>query len=142
MVYSHRERMVSKKRILKTDIKPKNYLKEQEETTSSYFTKKTKYEDDDGVVLTYDEMVKRVLKVLGDKPMRAHEIFIGVKLTKNRKIHLLPTMARDQYLESYRNSITDTLFYKKRDVNLLQELLYGDILKRFKIKGVIRVHMR
>lgn len=142
MVYSHKERMMNRKRIIKTVIKPKDYKKEQQETTSSYFTKKSKYEDDDGVVVSYDDMVTRVLKVVGNKAMRAHEIFKQIKLTKNRNMHLLPTMARDQYLESFRNGITDTLFYKKRDINLLQELFYGDILKKFKIKEIIRVHMR
>ena len=98
------------------------------------------YVDFDGNKFTYSQICDKVNNLLGENIWQGKTIFNYLKMDHMENVHLLPTMAHDNLLEHIRRGASDTLFYRKLGVNLLQELLHP--MPNFKIKGVTRVHMR
>ena len=102
--------------------------------------KKKIYVDKEGNEFTYSQMCDKVNEVLGDNTWQGKTIFDHMNMDHMANVHLLPTMTNDNLLEHIRRGVNDMLFYRKAEVNLLQELLHP--VPKFNIKSVIRVHMR
>lgn len=102
--------------------------------------KKKTYTDKEGNEFTYSQMCDKVNEVLGDNTWQGKTIFDHMNMDHMANVHLLPTMTNDNLLEHIRRGVNDMLFYRKAEVNLLQELLHP--VPKFNIKSVIRVHMR
>jgi hypothetical protein len=98
------------------------------------------YVDFDGNKFTYSQICDKVNNLLGENIWQGKTIFNYLKMDHMENVHLLPTMAHDSILEHVRRGASDTLFYRKLGINLLQELLHP--MPNFKINGVTRVHMR
>lgn len=98
------------------------------------------YVDFDGNKFTYSQICDKVNNILGGNIWQGKTIFNYLKMDFMDNVHLLPTMIHDNLLENIRRGASDTLFYRKLGVNLLQKLLHP--MPNFKIKGVTRVRMR
>ena len=128
------------KKIIKTEMTPEEYELATKLTDNKISAKQKVYVDNDGIKFTYSQMCEKVQSVLRNETWRAQTIFQHMNMEHIPNVHLLPTMAHDNIVEPIRRGTSDTLFYRKLGVNLLQELLHPK--PKFKIKGVTRVHMR
>lgn len=129
----------------KLDVVIKHMTPEEYETATKkaefqVSAKQKIYVDFDGNKFTYSQICDKVNNLLGENIWQGKTIFNYLKMDHMENVHLLPTMAHDNLLEHIRRGASDTLFYRKLGVNLLQELLHP--MPNFKIKGVTRVHMR
>ena len=129
----------------KLDVVIKHMTPEEYETATKkaefqVSAKQKIYVDFDGNKFTYSQICDKVNNILGENIWQSKTIFNYLKMDHMENVHLLPTMAHDSILEHVRRGASDTLFYRKLGVNLLQELLHP--MPNFKINGVTRVHMR
>ena len=132
--------MRKKHNVIIKHMTPKEYKRTTQLSPVHLGTKQKIYVDFDGNKFTYSQICDKVNNILGENIWQGKTIFTHLKMDHMENVHLLPTMAHDNLLEHIRRGASDTLFYRKLGVNLLQELLHP--MPNFKIKGVTRVHMR
>ena len=132
--------MRKKHNVVIKHMTPEEYEVATKQAEFQVSAKQKIYVDFDGNKFTYSQMCDKVNKVIGENIWQGKTIFTHLKMDHMENVHLLPTMAHDSILEHVRRGASDTLFYRKLGINLLQELLHP--MPDFKINGVTRVHMR
>lgn len=104
-----------------------------------------KYRKKDGTCLCYNEVRDMILAFLSDDKldMTPTDITRRLGFEHRQLTHILPHLANEQALTSYRTS-SDQLLYTRRKPNLLQETYYPtgkieDLIKEGKLKVNSRV---
>jgi hypothetical protein len=132
--------MRKKHNVIIKHMTPEEYEEATKQAVFQVSAKQKIYVDFDGNKFTYSQICDKVNNLLGENIWQGKTIFNYLKMDHMENVHLLPTMAHDSILEHVRRGASDTLFYRKLGINLLQELLHP--MPNFKINGVTRVHMR
>jgi hypothetical protein len=132
--------MRKKHNVVIKHMTPEEYEEATKQAVFQVSAKQKIYVDFDGNKFTYSQICDKVNNILGENIWQSKTIFNYLKMDHMENVHLLPTMAHDSILEHVRRGASDTLFYRKLGINLLQELLHP--MPNFKINGVTRVHMR